>query len=152
MTVESLIRAAATIAAMALIVIPADIQAQQTGPMSDPDYVTRVMTAAPPSVVKGATIVEMQPGGNDAHDPNWIERIHVHDAGSGDTDVRRSERHGVGACLHDACCPAQQRRLRLYAGGRWRRQQYRSVCEGTSARQPLGKDRTARDDRRAGRE
>jgi hypothetical protein len=63
MTVESVIRAAATIAAMALIVTPADIQAQQTGPISDPDYVARVMTAAPPSVVKGATIVQLNADG-----------------------------------------------------------------------------------------
>ncbi|MEO6834415.1 MAG: hypothetical protein ABI231_00690 [Candidatus Tumulicola sp.] len=45
--------------AIALIAAPVRIQAQQMGAMSDSDYIAKVMTGAPASVVKGATIVEM---------------------------------------------------------------------------------------------
>ena len=48
--------------AVALAGIPAAAWAQG-GTMSDADYMTRVMTAAPPSVVKGATIVRMSDDG-----------------------------------------------------------------------------------------
>jgi hypothetical protein len=42
------------------VVAPIGIQAQPMGAMSDSDYIAKVMTAAPASVVKGATIVQMQ--------------------------------------------------------------------------------------------
>jgi hypothetical protein len=48
---------------IAIAVAPVGIQAQPTGAMSDSDYIAKVMTAAPASVVKGATIVQMQAGG-----------------------------------------------------------------------------------------
>jgi len=51
-------------ATIALVATPNNIQAQQMGPMSDSDYVAKIMTAAPASVVKGATIVQMQQNGN----------------------------------------------------------------------------------------
>jgi hypothetical protein len=50
--------------AVALIAVPTGIQAQQMGGMSDSDYVAKIMTAAPASVVKGATIVQMQKDGS----------------------------------------------------------------------------------------
>jgi hypothetical protein len=49
--------------AIVIAVAPVAIQAQPTGAMSDSDYIAKVMTAAPASVVKGATIVQMQAGG-----------------------------------------------------------------------------------------
>jgi hypothetical protein len=49
--------------AVALVAAPTGIQAQQMGTMSDSDYVAKIMSAAPASVVKGATIVQMQKGG-----------------------------------------------------------------------------------------
>lgn len=49
--------------AVVMIVAPTSIQAQPIGAMSDSDYIAKVMTAAPASVVKGATIVEMQKDG-----------------------------------------------------------------------------------------
>jgi len=49
--------------AVALIAAPISIQAQQMGAMSDSDYVAKIMTAAPASVVKGAMIVQMQKDG-----------------------------------------------------------------------------------------
>ncbi|MGC1380327.1 MAG: hypothetical protein WA814_04815 [Candidatus Baltobacteraceae bacterium] len=48
---------------LAAVALTAPARAQQTGTMSDSDYVAKVMTAAPAAVVKGATIVEMQAGG-----------------------------------------------------------------------------------------
>jgi hypothetical protein len=45
---------------LALIAAPMGIQAQEMGTMSDSDYVAKIMTAAPASVVKGATIIRMQ--------------------------------------------------------------------------------------------
>jgi hypothetical protein len=50
--------------AVVMIVMPISIQAQPMGTMSDSDYIAKVMTAAPASVVKGATIVEMQKDGS----------------------------------------------------------------------------------------
>lgn len=47
--------------ALALAAAPIAISAQQT--MSDSDYLAKIMTAAPPAVVKGATIVQMQKNG-----------------------------------------------------------------------------------------
>ncbi len=49
--------------AVVTVLAPISIQAQQIGAMSDSDYMAKVMTAAPASVVKGATIVQMQKGG-----------------------------------------------------------------------------------------
>lgn len=44
-------------------VAPVGVKAQTTGAMSDTEYIAKLMTAAPPSVVKDATIVQMQAGG-----------------------------------------------------------------------------------------
>lgn len=49
--------------AIVIFVAPINIQAQALGAISDSDYMAKVMTAAPSSVVKGATIVRMQKGG-----------------------------------------------------------------------------------------
>ncbi len=49
--------------AVALIAAPTSIAAQQTGTTGDSDYMAKIMTAAPASIVKGATIVQMQTGG-----------------------------------------------------------------------------------------
>jgi hypothetical protein len=49
--------------ALALVAVPTGIQAQTTGAMSDSDYVAKIMTAAPASVVKNATIVQTQKDG-----------------------------------------------------------------------------------------
>jgi hypothetical protein len=49
--------------AIVIAVAPVGIQAQPTGAMSDSDYIARVMSAAPASVVKSATIVQMQKDG-----------------------------------------------------------------------------------------
>lgn len=49
--------------AMALALTAAPAYAQQMGATSDSDYIAKIMTGAPAAVVKGATIVEMQPGG-----------------------------------------------------------------------------------------
>lgn len=46
-----------------VLAAPINIRAQQMGSMSDSDYLAKVMTAAPASVVKGATIVQMQKSG-----------------------------------------------------------------------------------------
>jgi hypothetical protein len=48
---------------VALIAAPMSIGAQEMGAMSDSDYVAKLMTAAPASVVKGATIIQMQKTG-----------------------------------------------------------------------------------------
>ena len=45
--------------AIALIAVPTRTGAQTMGAMSDSDYIAKVMTAAPASVVKGATIVQV---------------------------------------------------------------------------------------------
>ena len=49
--------------AIALALTAAPAYAQQMGATSDSDYIAKIMTGAPATVVKGATIVEMQPGG-----------------------------------------------------------------------------------------
>jgi hypothetical protein len=49
--------------AIALVGAPTGIAAQTTGTMSDSDYLAKVANAAPASVVKGATIVQMQKDG-----------------------------------------------------------------------------------------
>ncbi len=49
--------------AMTLALTAAPAYAQQMGATSDSDYIAKIMTGAPAPVVKGATIVEMQPGG-----------------------------------------------------------------------------------------
>lgn len=49
--------------AMAFTLMAAPAYAQQMGAASDSDYITKVMSGAPAAVVKGATIVAMQPGG-----------------------------------------------------------------------------------------
>lgn len=49
--------------AVLIFVAPINIQAQPVGAMSDSDYIAKVMTAAPASVVKGATVVQMQKDG-----------------------------------------------------------------------------------------
>jgi len=49
--------------AIALIAAPTSIQAQPMGAMSDADYIAKVMTAAPASVMKGATIVQVRKNG-----------------------------------------------------------------------------------------
>jgi hypothetical protein len=49
--------------AVALFAAPIAIQAQQTGTMSDSDYVAKIASAAPASVVKGSTIVQTQKDG-----------------------------------------------------------------------------------------
>jgi hypothetical protein len=46
----------------ALVAASTGARAQQTGPMSDSDYVAKVTAAAPASVVKGATIMRMDNG------------------------------------------------------------------------------------------
>jgi hypothetical protein len=51
-----------SIMAIALIAGPARIHAQQ--PISDTDYMAKVAISAPPSVVKGATIVRMNKDGS----------------------------------------------------------------------------------------
>ena len=51
------------VVAVGLIVAPISVQAQPMGAMSDSDYIAKVMAAAPASVVKGATIVQMQKDG-----------------------------------------------------------------------------------------
>jgi hypothetical protein len=51
------------IAATVLTAAPMAALAQQTNSLSDSDYVAKVSTAAPPAVVKGATIVRMSQGG-----------------------------------------------------------------------------------------
>jgi hypothetical protein len=50
--------------AAALMAAPIAGVAQQTNSMSDSDYIAKVSTAAPAGVVKGATIVRMQPNGS----------------------------------------------------------------------------------------
>jgi hypothetical protein len=45
-----------------IVVAPTTIQAQPMGTMSDSDYIAKAASAAPASVVKGATIVRMQKG------------------------------------------------------------------------------------------
>jgi|SRR5579862_4367313 len=50
--------------AIALIAVPTQIHAQTMGTMSDSDYMAKVMASAPASVVKGATIVQMQKDGS----------------------------------------------------------------------------------------
>lgn len=50
--------------AIALIAVPTRIQAQAMGAMSDSDYIAKVMMAAPASVVKGATIVQINKDGS----------------------------------------------------------------------------------------
>ena len=49
--------------AIVIVVAPSGIQAQPMGAMSDSDYIAKVMSAAPASVVKGAMIVQMQKDG-----------------------------------------------------------------------------------------
>ncbi len=49
--------------AMALALTAAPAYAQQTGAISNSDYIAKIMTGAPAAVVKGATIIEMQSGG-----------------------------------------------------------------------------------------
>ena len=49
--------------AIVIVVAPIGIQAQPMSAMSDSDYIAKVMTAAPASVVKGAMIVQMQKDG-----------------------------------------------------------------------------------------
>lgn len=49
--------------ALAMMGAPAVVGAQQMGTMSDADYMAKVMTGAPASVVKGATIVQMNKDG-----------------------------------------------------------------------------------------
>lgn len=53
----------ATVTFMAAIV-PIGIQAEMSGKNSDAAYIAKVTPAAPPAIVKGATIVEMQKGGS----------------------------------------------------------------------------------------
>jgi hypothetical protein len=48
---------------VALAAVATGAKAQDMGSMSDSDYVAKVSTAAPPSVVKGATIVRMDKSG-----------------------------------------------------------------------------------------
>jgi hypothetical protein len=50
--------------AIALIAVPTRTGAQTMGAMSDSDYIAKVMTAAPASVVKGATIVQVNKDGS----------------------------------------------------------------------------------------
>lgn len=49
--------------AVAFVAAPVGIQAQQMGSMSDSDYIAKIKTAAPASIVEGATIIQMQTGG-----------------------------------------------------------------------------------------
>ncbi len=58
----SILVAALGLAAV-LTAAPARTQAQDTGAMSDSDYIAKVMAAAPAAVVKGSTILQMQKGG-----------------------------------------------------------------------------------------
>jgi hypothetical protein len=50
--------------AVVLSAAPISSQAQPSGAMSDSDYMAKIATAAPPSVVKGATIVQAQSNGS----------------------------------------------------------------------------------------
>src|SRR5581483_10548366 len=49
--------------AAALSIAPIAVTAQGTG-MSDSEYIAKIMTSAPPAIVKGATIVEMNADGS----------------------------------------------------------------------------------------
>jgi hypothetical protein len=49
--------------AIALIAAPTTIRAQQTGGMSDSDYIAKVMSSAPAAVVNGATIIQVNKNG-----------------------------------------------------------------------------------------
>lgn len=50
--------------ALAIVAIPKAVGAQDTGAMSDADYIAKVSAAAPPAVVKGATIVQANKDGS----------------------------------------------------------------------------------------
>ena len=50
--------------AFALVSVPAATLAQQPADMTDAAYVAKVMTGAPAAVVKGSTIVRMNPNGS----------------------------------------------------------------------------------------
>ena len=117
-------------------------------PKSAPEYIAKTKTAAPASIVNGATIVMMQEKG----DPKVLQ------AGSNGftclvspdgtplcADANAMEwRKSVGGKTG----AARQDRLHLHDGGRRRDQQSRSPCD---RQEPLGADRTARYDRRRSR-
>jgi hypothetical protein len=48
-----------TAIAIALVAVPTGVRAQQSGAMSDSDYIAKVSTAAPAAVAKDATILEV---------------------------------------------------------------------------------------------
>ena len=87
---------------------------KMTEPVSNDDYMKRVMQAAPPQIVSDATVVRMQndkmatlkKGTNE-----WTCMFQ-----SWRADVFGPERHGVGACMADPRPGNRQDRVHLHAG------------------------------------
>ena len=126
-----------TILALAFGIAAVPAGAQTSG-MSDSDYIAKIKTAAPASVVQGAHIVQMQADGSMKTIQAGTNGFTCMVLPPERSDVRRSERHGLGEG-DDVEEPAARRCwIRLYAWRRYRRQQHGPVGEGQDLRTIIG--------------
>ena len=87
---------------------------KMTEPVSNDDYMKRVMQAAPPQIVSDATVVRMQ-NDNMADPEEGNQRMDLH-VPSWRAHVFGPERHGMGTCVADPRPSNGQDRVHLHAG------------------------------------